>query len=55
MNACELTTTVTALANTLACEFSEEELTLIASVPVQPGDTLVTIITRNSICKEKTS
>lgn len=55
MNACELTTAVTALANALACEFSEEELTLIASVLVQLGDTLVTIVTRNSICKEKTS
>ena len=54
MNACELTATVTALANAMACKFSEEELTLLASILVQLGDTLVTIVTRNSICKEST-
>lgn len=55
MNACELTTAVTALANAIACEFTDEELTLIASILVQLGDTLVTIVTRNGICKNKTS
>jgi hypothetical protein len=53
MNACELTASVTALANTIACNLSDEELTLLASVLVQLGDTLVTIVTRrNMVCKD---
>ena len=53
MNACELTASVTALANTIACNLSDEELTLLASVLVQLGDTLVTIVTRRNIgCKD---
>lgn len=49
MNSCELTAAVTAVANTLACKMSNEELTLLASVLVQLGDTLVTIATQRSI------
>ncbi len=51
MNPCELTAAVTAVANTLACKLSNEELTLIASVLVQLGDTLVTIATQRTICE----
>ena len=51
MNSCELTTAVTAVANTLACKLSNEELTLLASVLVQLGDTLVTIATQRTICE----
>lgn len=51
MNSCELTAAVTAVANTLACKMSNEELTLLASVLVQLGDTLVTIATQRSICE----
>lgn len=51
MNSCELTAAVTAVANTLACKLSNEELTLLASVLVQLGDTLVTIATQRSICE----
>lgn len=51
MNPCELTAAVTAVANTLACKLSNEELTLLASVLVQLGDTLVTIATQRSICE----
>ena len=51
MNPCELTTSVTARANALACKLNNEELTLLASVIVQLGDTLVTIATQRTICE----
>ena len=51
MNSCELTASVTAVANALACKLSDDELTLLASVLVQLGDTLVTIVTQRSVCK----
>ena len=51
MNPCELTAVVTAVANTLACKMNNDELTLLASVLVQLGDTLVTIVTQRSICE----
>lgn len=43
MNACELTALVTAPANTLAADRSEEEITLLGSVLTQLADTLFTI------------
>ena len=52
MNHCELTASVTAVANALACKFSDEELTLLASVLVMLGDTLVTIATQRAICEK---
>ena len=51
MNPCELTASVTAVANALACKYSNDELTLLASVLVQLGDTLVTIATQRAICE----
>ena len=51
MNPCELTAAVTAVANTLACKMSNEELSLLASALVQLGDTLVTIVTQRTICE----
>ena len=51
MNPCELTASVTAVANALACKLTTDELTLLASVLVQLGDTLVTIATQRSICE----
>ena len=51
MNSCELTAAVTALANTLACSLSNEKLTLLASVLVQLGDTLVTITAQRALCE----
>lgn len=51
MNSCELTASVTAVANALACKLSDDELTLLASVLVQLGDTLVTIVTQRAICE----
>ena len=51
MNPCELTASVTAVANALACKYNNDELTLLASVLVQLGDTLVTIATQRAICE----
>ena len=51
MNPCELTAVVTAVANILACKMSNEELSLLSSVLVQLGDTLVTIVTQRTICE----
>ncbi|MBQ1950478.1 MAG: hypothetical protein II363_02650 [Clostridia bacterium] len=51
MNACELTASVTALANVIACKLNDDEITLLASVLVQLGDTLVTIATQRNICQ----
>lgn len=50
MNVCELTASVTAAANTIACQLSDDELVLIAAVLVQLGDTLATIATQRTIC-----
>ena len=53
MNDCELTASITAIANMLSCKLNNDELLLLASVLVQLGDTLVTISTRRSICENK--
>jgi hypothetical protein len=51
MDPCEITAAVTALANALACKLNNDELTLLASLLVQLGDTLVTIVTQRTICE----
>ena len=51
MNSCELAAGITAIANTIACSLNNEELTLLASILVQLGDTLVTIATQRTICE----
>lgn len=43
LNACELTTFISTLANVLAQKLDDEELELFASATVQLGDTLETI------------
>lgn len=53
MNACELTATITALANALACRLSDDELTLLGVVLTQLGDTLSTIVTQRGLCPPK--
>lgn len=53
MNSCELTASITALANSIACKLNNEELTLLSSILVQLGDTLVTIATQRAICENK--
>ena len=52
MNSLELTSAITALANTLACRLSPNEIALVASVFVQLGDTLATIATQKALCEE---
>lgn len=51
MNACELTASVTALANTLACKLSEDEINMLGTVLTQLGDTLLTIVAHQAICR----
>ena len=53
VNSCELTVSVTALANALAAGRSEEELSLLATVLTQLGDTLATIAVQRSVCGKK--
>ena len=55
MNACELTATITALANAIAWDKTVDELNLIGVVLTQLGDTLLTIATQRSICCQKDS
>ena len=50
MNPCQLTASITAIANGLASKLSIEETTLLAAVFVQLGDTLATIATQRTIC-----
>lgn len=50
MNGCNLTASITAIANTLACRLTEDELTLLGSALTQLGDTLLTLATHRSIC-----
>ena len=54
MNACELTASITAIANWLACQLSQEELELLGVTLTQLSDTLLTIATQRSICEKKT-
>lgn len=50
MNACELTATITAIANYLASQMTNEELELLGVTLTQLGDTLLTIATQRGIC-----
>ena len=50
MNSLEVTSAVTALANTIACQLTNDEALLLASILVQLGDTLVTIATWRDLC-----
>lgn len=52
MNACELTASVTALANAIACRLSDEDLALLSAVLVQLGDTLATIAAQRGLCRQ---
>ena len=50
MNSCELTASITAIANYLACQLTTEQLELLGVTLTQLGDTLLTIVTQKSIC-----
>lgn len=52
MNPCELTASVTAIANLLACQLTDDQLNLLGVVLTQLGDTLLTIATHKSICSK---
>ena len=53
MSPCELTASVTALANLIACRLSEDELNILGVILTQLGDTLLTIATHKGICCDK--
>ena len=52
MSSCEMTAAITALANTLACNLSEDELNLLGVILTQLGDTILTIATHRGICSK---
>ena len=51
MTPCELTMNVTALANAIACQLSDNDLELAAVIFSQLGDTLATIAVQRSRCQ----
>ena len=53
MNPCELTASITAVANMLAGKLTVDELSLLGAVLTQLGDTPATIATKKGICEEK--
>lgn len=55
MNICELTMSITALANSLASKLTTDEINLLGAILSQLGDTLNTIATQRSICENKSS
>lgn len=55
MNICELTMSITALANSLACNLTTDEVDFLGAVFSQLGDTLNTIATQRSICENMNS
>lgn len=52
MNACELTASITAAANTISCKMNDDELSLLALILTQLGDTLATIAAKRSLCQK---
>ena len=55
LNSCELTASITATANAIACKLSSDELSMLSVILVQLGDTLATIATQRTICESKKS
>ena len=50
MNACELTASITAIANGLARDLTTAQLSLMGAIFTQLGDTLATIAAMRSAC-----
>lgn len=50
MNSCELTASITLIANSIANKMTDDELAALSTILVQLGDTLATIATHRSIC-----
>ena len=53
MNACELTTAITAFANAIACGKTVDEISLLGTLFTQLGDTLQTISAQKNLCEGK--
>lgn len=53
MNPCELTASITAVANTLACKLDDDQLNLMGVILTQLADTLFTISAQRSFSSEK--
>ena len=51
MDPLELTTTITALANAIACKLSVDQLNLLGVILTQLGDTLTTIAAQRTFCE----
>ena len=49
----ELTSAITVLANTIACNLTLDQMTLLASILVQLSDTLNTIVAQESLCRDE--
>ena len=52
MDPCELTATITALANAIAKNSTVDQLNLLGVILTQLGDTLTTIATQRSLCAQ---
>ena len=52
MNSPVLTSTITALANVLGCNLTTSQITILAAIFVQLGDTLATMAVVNDLCAE---
>ena len=50
LNSCELTVSITAAANALAAQLTNDQLNLLGVVLTQLGDTLFTIATTRELC-----
>ena len=53
MNPCELTVSITALANSIACQLTTDEISLVSAVFMQLGDSLATIAAQRSLCENQ--
>ncbi len=55
MNSCELTASITAIANAIACKLTDDEINLLGVTLTQLGDTLLTIATQRNICSRNSN
>lgn len=52
MNSCELTASITVIANAIACQLNTDELNLLGVALTQLADTLLTIAAARGMCEE---
>ena len=55
MNSCELSASITAIANALASKLTIDEASLVGSALIQLGDTLTTIALQRTLCENRCS